>query len=299
MGTRFFDVSSHAWDINYRWLQPPQIAYLVTTCDIRGNVNSTPVTLGTLVGATEPRYGREAECYFTFSLGRVHRPDSGNEIGVRHGYLNLRHSDECVISYLTDDLLDASTIAGLPVPRGISEIDVAGLTPLASTMVNPPGIAECAVNMEARIETSYPLGSYYQLYIARVVGASVDTQAIAADTGLGIGGVDPIFEVAIESNPPQSGNVRMIYGHLDATRITRSRDDIGCVGDWIGSFRKWIESEVSRGRLDRGRADEMLALEIAWRKDPDPETNGTVKKRLTEALRFLCRGEAGSGCGDG
>lgn len=34
-------------DWNHRWLQPPQIAYLVSTLDRRGNANLTPVTMGT------------------------------------------------------------------------------------------------------------------------------------------------------------------------------------------------------------------------------------------------------------
>ena len=175
MDQTYYDFDDLSCDINYRWLQPPQIAYFVTTTDRTGNVNTTPVTLGTLVAAALPRGDKPSEYFFTFSLGKVHLKDEGNEIGVRHGFLNLRATDECVISYIGHSLVHASVVAGLPIPRGISEIDVAGLTPLPSQKVTPPGIAECPVNMEAKIVSSQPIGTYYELYLAQVVAASVDS----------------------------------------------------------------------------------------------------------------------------
>jgi len=53
-----------------------------------------------------------------------------------------------VISYFGNDLLRESWIAGMPIPSGISELDVAGLTPLPSKKVKPGGIAECPVNID-------------------------------------------------------------------------------------------------------------------------------------------------------
>lgn len=118
-------------DMNLRWVQPPQIAYLVTTMDKYGNTNVTPVTKGTSFG---PPF------YYAFALSNLLVPDwpSGDDKpNVKHGYYNLKDVRECVFSYFGYDLLRESWIAGMPVPRGISEMEVAGLTPLSSKKVKP------------------------------------------------------------------------------------------------------------------------------------------------------------------
>ena len=291
MDQTYYDFDDLSCDINYRWLQPPQIAYFVTTTDRTGNVNTTPVTLGTLVAAALPRGDKPSEYFFTFSLGKVHLKDEGNEIGVRHGFLNLRATDECVISYIGHSLVHASVVAGLPIPRGISEIDVAGLTPLPSQKVTPPWIAECPVNMEAKIVSSQPIGTYYELYLAQVVAASVDSRYVDADTGLGVFAIDPVFEVAIDKDPPESDDARLSFARLDPAKIERTGDGMGCVGDWIGSFEKWIDGERQRGRISDSVASELLTLNRAWQRNRDPVENAEVKSELTERLRALCARE--------
>ena len=36
--------------LHHRFIQPPQVAYFVSTVDSFGNVNVTPVTMGTCIG---------------------------------------------------------------------------------------------------------------------------------------------------------------------------------------------------------------------------------------------------------
>ena len=69
--TTFYDMDDLDCKINYRFIQPPQIAYLITTVDGSGNANTTPATLGTCVGASLPRNCRPSEYFYTFSLGAV------------------------------------------------------------------------------------------------------------------------------------------------------------------------------------------------------------------------------------
>ena len=93
MARRYYDLCSpHETDVNYRWLQPPQIAYLVSTVDCFGNANLTPATLGTLICTQYPRDGKPGSYYFAFSLGCCPMPDEGNELAPRHGFLNLEQN---------------------------------------------------------------------------------------------------------------------------------------------------------------------------------------------------------------
>src|SRR6056297_2901331 len=260
MATVSYDFEDLNLDINYRWLQPPQIAYFVTTCDEAGNVNATPVTLGTLVAASLPRNGRPGEFFFTFALGRVDIHDEGNEINARHGFLNLQSRGECVISYIGKDVARESTVAGLPIPRGISEIEVAGLTELPSKRVAPPGIAECPVNMEAVVVSSSPLGSYYQLYVVKIVGAQVDSAYVQQDRGCGVLAIDPLFEVLIDRDTERDGTTRLSYAKIDPDSLTSMGEGMGCSEDWIGTFPKWVESEVERGKITREEGEKILKL---------------------------------------
>ncbi|MBU4446685.1 MAG: hypothetical protein L6422_07965 [Candidatus Marinimicrobia bacterium] len=237
MKKRYYDLENpESWP-NYRWIQPPQIAYFVTTVDNAGNHNVTPVTLGTCIGASLPRNDKPGEYYSSFSLGHANLPDGGNVLEVRHGFYNLEEVPECVISFIPATLMRHSTLTGLPIPRGISEMDVAGLTPLPSRKVCPSGIAECPINLEAAAFQTTRLGYYYTHYLCKVIAVSVDEDLMAKDqSGLGSLEIDPLFEVNIQRN--SNDQIRLYYGQINRNKITRTADDIGCLKDWIGRFEQ-------------------------------------------------------------
>jgi len=289
MSTKYYDLDDLKCDINYRWIQPPQAAYFVVTVDSYGNENITPVTLGTCVGANLPRGDKPSEYFFTFSLGCVDIPDEGNKLSKRHGFLNLEEVPECVISYIGKDLLEQSTYAGLPVPRGISEISTSGLTPLQSKKVLPPGIAECPVNMEAKVILKHKLGTYYMHYICRIVGVQVQEEWVRRDhdlnEGIGILGIDPLFEVSIRKG--NTDNIRLYYGQIDRTSIQRTSDEIGCSQDWIGDFDKWMKDEAVRGKISSEEAEKALHLNEEWQKNRNPSENGKIKEELTNLIKDI------------
>lgn len=49
------------------------------------------------------------------------------------------------------DILEKVRIVGLPFARGVNELEKAGLTPLPSTLVKPPRIAECLRHFECEV----------------------------------------------------------------------------------------------------------------------------------------------------
>ena len=90
--------------VNTRWIEPPIINYFVTTVDKYGNINVSPISLGTHMGFNETKQGGQVG-YFSFSL--VHVENTGSDEGmnrqlaVRDTEHNLEHNGECVISYCT------------------------------------------------------------------------------------------------------------------------------------------------------------------------------------------------------
>jgi flavin reductase (DIM6/NTAB) family NADH-FMN oxidoreductase RutF len=282
MKKQFFDISNDLKvDFNYRYIQPPQIAYFVTTKDEFGNLNSTPVTLGTCNSANMPRDGRAAEFYYSFSLRSKATHDVEDINRPRDGYINLLKSDELVISYIGRDIMRESIIANLPFPRGISELDVAGLNTFPSTNISVPSIKECPINIECKVINRVQLGEYYMLFICKAVGVSVDEELIAKDKdGLGVFHINPLFEINISNT--ESANTRLNYGEMDYKKISVPGDDFGSKGDWIGTFSHFIDSEYQRGKITSIEKTEILDLAKAFKKD---RSNQVIKNKLTELIK--------------
>ena len=282
MKKAYFDIQNDNQVVfNYRYIQPPQIAYFVTTMDEFSNVNSTPVTLGTCNSANLPREGKNAEFYMTFALGTKAIIDEGNQNHPRDGYINLIHNDEVVISYIPKSIMKESIIANLPFPRGISELDVAMLHTFPSKNIKVPSIVECPVNIECKVIERIKLGEYYMMFVVRVLGLSVDHSLIEQDQdGLGVFHINPIFEINITKT--NQGNIRLNYGEMDSSKINIPGDDFGSIGDWVGTFEHFVQSELQRGKITPSEYKEIIDLSHQFKKD---RSNQSIKNRLTELLR--------------
>lgn len=282
MKKQFFDIENDLnVDFNYRYIQPPQIAYFVTTEDEFGNLNSTPVTLGTCNSANLPRQGKKAEFYYSFSMRSkaTFDPDDINQ--PRDGYINLLKSDELVISYIGKDIMRQSIIANLPLPRGISELEVAGLHTFASKNISVPSILECPINIECKVIDRVRLGEYYMLFVCKAVGMSVDQDLIAKDKdGLGVFHIKPLFELNITKT--SSGNTRLNYGEIDYKKLMIPGDDFGSMGDWIGTFEHFIDSEYQRGKITIEEKKEIIDLKKVFKKD---RSNNEIKDKLTNLIK--------------
>ncbi|MBR2188193.1 MAG: flavin reductase [Eubacterium sp.] len=255
-------------DFNMRWIEPPIPIYYISTLDEFGNSNVAPISLGTCCWGEHP-WGRH---YYT--IGVQHTRDTNR---------NLKLTKECVISYANARQLRESTIACCPVPYGISEMEVAKFTPLPSKIVKPAGIKECISNLEARVIDMVEV-SNTTIFVVEIVGMSVDKEALDRDRHtkyqLGIGGTDLVFEMSLTGAP-----ARMNYGVIDQSRIMPCPSTIGDENDWKGSFESWMLSELHRGRMTKKEYKKLLLLNKNWIRNSNPETNGEVKKELTELLR--------------
>ncbi len=283
MSKIFFDLMKSDKGFNYRWVQPPQITYLVSTIDENGNNNTTPVTLGTCVGVNSLANPGESNYYFAFSVGSVDVPD----IPARQAFHNLERIPECVISYPGSNLMEQIWVTGLPLPAGINETEVARLTSLDSRVVKPTGIKECPINMEASVKSSCSVGDHYKLYISQILSVSVDENLIDQDREnplhYGVLAIDPLFEVAIvpkENLPP-----RLYFGKIDQQNLIRTPDNIGSSKKWIGTFEDWITDEFEQGKISQKEKDIIFKLNHQWENNPNPLKNKKVKDDLTQYLK--------------
>ncbi len=87
---------------------------------------------------------------------------------VRYTYELIRNNGELTINVPGESLLKQTHLAGTVSGRGIDKFAHCGLTPTASSVVQPPLVAECAGHLECRIVETH------DLLICEVVCASAE-----------------------------------------------------------------------------------------------------------------------------
>ena len=94
-------------------------------------------------------------------------------IGLKDTVRNVQATGEFVWNLATRDLADAMNQTCAAVPPEVSEFTLAGLTPLPSTRVRPPRVAESPVTFECR--------STQVLQLQGADGASVETWLVLGE----------------------------------------------------------------------------------------------------------------------
>jgi len=103
-------------------------------------------------------------------------------IGVRpqrYSYELLRRTGDFVVNVPSRSLFKSAVICGTKSGRDIDKFKVCKLTPQPSLKVKSPGIAECPLNIECKIQQIVELGSHH-LFIGEVQAATIDKEMLNA-----------------------------------------------------------------------------------------------------------------------
>ncbi|MBR0650881.1 flavin reductase family protein [Roseomonas terrae] len=122
---------------------PRPIAWVVTT-DAEGRVNAAPYSFFGLLSDDPP----------ILSVGIAPRPDGE----LKHTLLNIETRREFTVCLVSDATAEAMNVTAADVPAGVDEVALAGLTPVPSTRIGVPRIAESPVAMECVVHDRLPLG---------------------------------------------------------------------------------------------------------------------------------------------
>ncbi|MBM6996223.1 Flavin reductase like domain protein [compost metagenome] len=144
----------------------PRPVALVTTMSSEGVLNAAPFSYFNIVTADPPMV----------SLA-VQRKNGASKDTARNaaatGAFVVHIADEAYIRELNH--------TAAPLPPEKSEVEAAGLTPIASEAIAVPGVAEAKIRMECVLERSIPLGGKEQgpsvdLLIGRVVRFHIEEE---------------------------------------------------------------------------------------------------------------------------
>jgi len=123
----------------------PRPICFASTIDKQGQVNLSPFSFFNLFSMNPP--------VCVFSPSRRVRDNT-----TKHTLENLREVPECVINIVNYDMVQQMSLSSCDYPKGTSEFIKAGFTPIASTLVKPPRVAESPVQLECIIRDIISLG---------------------------------------------------------------------------------------------------------------------------------------------
>ncbi len=156
-----FDFSSLAPDLAYKVLVstivPRPIAW-VTTLDSEGRVNAAPYSFFNAV-SSDP-------AVVAIGIGPKGK-------GLKDTGENIRQTGQFVVNLVSEGVAEAMNITAIDVEPGVDELAMAGLTPLASTKVKPPRIAESPVALECERLAVVEVGNGKAVVLGRVLAVHV------------------------------------------------------------------------------------------------------------------------------
>ncbi|PZR76783.1 MAG: flavin reductase family protein [Chthoniobacterales bacterium] len=127
--------ASRAYAMLVSLITPRPIAW-VTTLDENGGINAAPFSFFNALGADPPIIG--------FAPGD--RDDGSPKDTAR----NIRRSHEFVVNLVDEATAEAMNHTSASLPYGMSELESAGLTAVASSVVTPPRIGEAPASLECK-----------------------------------------------------------------------------------------------------------------------------------------------------
>jgi flavin reductase (DIM6/NTAB) family NADH-FMN oxidoreductase RutF len=141
---------------------PRPIAW-VTTLSEDGVVNAAPYSFFNVLGHEPP----------IVALGLL--AGSGR---FKDTATNILATGEFVVNLVSEANAAAMNITCIDAPPDIDELELAGLTPVASHKIRPPRIAESPVSFECKVLTSMVTGPRQTAVIGRVLCAHIDASAV-------------------------------------------------------------------------------------------------------------------------
>ncbi|MCI5065227.1 flavin reductase family protein [bacterium] len=122
---------------------PRPIAFISTANDL-GEVNLAPYSFFNGISSAPP-------CLMFSSATSRQKPKKDT-------LYNIEQTGEFVVNSSNEWMIEPLTHSAAEHPYGVDEMREVGLTPVSSTIVQPPRVKEAAVQFECRLHTLLPIG---------------------------------------------------------------------------------------------------------------------------------------------
>ena len=117
-----------------------------------------------------------------------------------------RETGELVVNITTEDVVEHMNVTSIDAPSGVSEFEIAGLTPAPSIVVAPPRVLESPVSFECRLAETLQIGQSTLLF-AQVLYLHVRDDVYRPDHKIDAQALRPVGRLS----GPSYGRVREIF----------------------------------------------------------------------------------------
>jgi flavin reductase (DIM6/NTAB) family NADH-FMN oxidoreductase RutF len=146
-------------------LVAPRPIALVSSLNEEGQLNAAPFSAYNYLCTDPP----------VVALGVMNRPDG--KFVPKDTARNIRRTGEFVVNVVTEDLLEAMNVCATDFPAEVDELEMAGLSTVASSVVKVPRIAQAHAALECRELTTMEIGRS-RIILGQVVAMFVEDQFI-------------------------------------------------------------------------------------------------------------------------
>jgi flavin reductase (DIM6/NTAB) family NADH-FMN oxidoreductase RutF len=144
----------------------PRPICFASTVDKDGNVNLAPFSFFNVFSAKPPI--------------AIFSPNISGKTGKKKDtHENVKEVPECVINIVNYQMVQQMSLASSPYPKGVSEFEKAGFTPIASDLVKPPRVKESPVQLECKVFEVREIGNC-NLVFCEVVKIHIDESVLNA-----------------------------------------------------------------------------------------------------------------------
>lgn len=163
----YFDMANTDTATAYKLLAasvvPRPIAWTVTR-NASGGLNAAPFSFFNVMGSEPP----------VVALGILGDPERGLKDTAR----NIIETGEFVVNLVPVGLVNKMNLTAIDAPRGVNEIELAGLATVSSQHVAPPRLAESPVAFECVNQSSIMTGPNQLLVVGRVLAIHIHDQYV-------------------------------------------------------------------------------------------------------------------------
>lgn len=113
---------------------------------------------------------------------------------------NVLATKQFVVNMVTEDLVEQMNLTSQPIAANESEFELAGLTPIASSLVKPPRVKECKITMECEMVHNYKLENSKTggatIVIGKIVLFHIDESVLLDNYKINLETYQPIARLA-------------------------------------------------------------------------------------------------------
>lgn len=170
----------------------------ISSIDTEGIVNLAPYSFFNAV------------CYRPPTVMFASGPGSGTD-GMKDSLRNVEVTGEFVCNLANWETREQMNQTSASVSPKTDEMELSGLTPLSSNLVNVPRVAETPVNLECRYLKSVRVPSWdekdrYFIVLGEVIGIHIRDEYLTEDGLVDIANINPIGRMGYNDYTSVSGN---------------------------------------------------------------------------------------------